>query len=224
MSTYAIPKIADYLALIERLPAGGALTLPDVSWAEYEGLLAALQERPGLRVNYIAGRLWIMSVSQYHEMYQELLQNLALFTADELGLVFESRGSTTFKEKTFRAGAEPDTCFYVQNAARIIGKRTLDLRRDPPPDVIVEIDITHPSLYKFAFYAQLGVPELWRYDELRLQILHLGAQGYEEAVASLAFPVLTAEALTQFLEQCKSAGQSAARRAFRQWLREQLAQ
>jgi Uma2 family endonuclease len=130
----------------------------------------------------------------------------------------------TFKKKTFKSGAEPDSCFYVQNASKIIGVRTLDLSRDPAPDVIVEIDVSHSSLFKFDFYAHLGVSEIWRYNEKRLRIYHLIEQKYVEASASRAFPVLTSDALTRFLDQSKTEGQTAVRRAFRQWLQENLSE
>ena len=90
---------------------------------------------------------------------------------------------------------------------------------DPPPDIVVEIDIWSESVGKMEFYAAIGVPEFWRYRKSRLYIYHLSDQGYVEAPASRAFPLLTAEALTRFLEQNKSAGQSATLRAFREWLR-----
>ena len=86
-------------------------------------------------------------------------------------------------------GAEPDGSFYVQNADAIIGKRRIDLSVDPPPDVVVEIDITSESLSKFPIYAAFGVPEIWRYDGRAAQIYHLVNQSYVETDASLAFPV-----------------------------------
>ncbi len=58
------------------------------------------------------------------------------------GIELESRGSTTWKRNRIRKGSEPDTCFYVANAPKIIGKRNIDLESDPPPDIIVEIDVT----------------------------------------------------------------------------------
>jgi len=219
MSAQPVRKISSFLATVENLPEGRMITIPDVTWDEYEQLMADLGDRPGKRVNYDRGRLWIMSPSQYHEMYTALLQHIALSAAEALGYDLESRGSATFKKKSFPGGMEPDTCFFIQNAARIIGKRKLDPRRDPPPDVIVEIDISSGSLYKLEFYADLGVPEIWRYDEKRLWILHLTEQGYAEAATSRALPVVTADALSQFLEQSKTEGQGAALRSFRQWLR-----
>jgi Uma2 family endonuclease len=212
-------QTANYIEAIHHLPAGSLLSIDNVSWEEYEQLLADLGDNYGVRINYDHGRLMIMSPSRYHEMYDRLLESLALITAERMGCDFESCGSTTFKEESFKSGAEPDTCFYVQNAARIIGKRRLDLHLDPPPDIIVEIDISHASRYKFDFYAHMGVPEIWLYDEKLLQIYHLIDKSYVIANASLAFPVLTGELLTRFLEQSKTEGQSAARRAFRHWLK-----
>jgi Uma2 family endonuclease len=134
----------------------------------------------------------------------------------------ESLGSTTFTPGTFGAGAEPDTCFYVQNAARIIGKRKIDLSVDPPPDVAVEIDISSDSTDKLALYQTLGVPEMWIYNGARMRIHHLTDQGYVEEPNSLAFPLLTADAITEVLEKSKTKGQSAALRSFRNWLRNAL--
>jgi Uma2 family endonuclease len=42
-------------------------------------------------------------------------------------------------------GIEPDSCFYIQHEAMVRGKAHLDLTLDPPPDLALEIDITHRS-------------------------------------------------------------------------------
>jgi Uma2 family endonuclease len=217
-------QTTSYLQVIEQLPSGRTATFYDVPWEEYETLLSVLGDDYHVRINYIRGRLEFMSPSQYHEMYAFLLEHLALITAETIGLDFESRGSTTFKKKTFKSGAEPDSCFYVNNAPKIIGVRILNLSRDPAPEVIVEIDVSHSSLFKFDFYARLGVSEIWRYDEKRLRIYQLIGRKYVDASASRVFPVLTGEALTKFLEQSKTEGQTAVRRAFRQWLEENLSE
>jgi Uma2 family endonuclease len=214
MTTYA----TNYLDAIAHMPAGGKLILYNVTWEEYEQLLDELKDR-ALRVSYIRGRLEIMSPSLPHERPKEMLLQLARVVADEMNLTLETAGSTTFKDEQLAMGAEPDTCFYVQNAQSVIGKDSIDLMTDPPPDVVVEIDIWSESTGKMGFYAAIGVPEFWRYDKRQLRIYHLSEQGYVEALASLAFPLLTGEVLTRFLEQSKSAGQSATLRAFREWLR-----
>lgn len=209
------------LDAIEHLPAGGTLILNEITWEEYEELLADLGDSGRVRVSYDKGRLEIMSPSLSHERYKDLILWIAHTLADEIGIYMESAGSTTFKKEQFAQGAEPDTCFYVQNAARIIGKRQINLETDPPPDVIVEIDVSHESKGKFAFYAAIGVPEIWRYYERKAQIYNLREQNYTESPNSRAFPVLTADALTEFLEQSKTQGQSASLKSFRNWLKAQ---
>ncbi len=222
MSAQPARKISKLLKAIEHLPEGGTLTLPEVSPEDYAQLLADLGDSNRVRVSYYQGRLEVMSPSPIHEIFKELISDIGRITADLTGVDLEKLGSTTFTPGTFGAGAEPDTCFYVQNAARIIGKRKIDLSVDPPPDVAVEIDISSDSKDKLAIYQSLGAPEVWIYNGERLRIHHLTDQGYVEAPNSLAFPLLTADALTAALEQCKTDGQGAALRSFRQWLRGKL--
>jgi Uma2 family endonuclease len=218
MSAQPVRKISRLLKAIEHLPEGGTLTLREVSQEDYAQLLAELGDSNRVRVSYYHGRLEVMSPSPIHEMFKELILRIAdaysLITDCEL----ETLGSTTFTPGTFGAGAEPDTCFYVQNAARIIGKRKIDLSVDQPPDVAVEIDISSDSSDKLAIYQSLRVPEVWIYNGERLRIRKLTDQGYVEAPDSPAFPLLTADALTETLEKSKTKGQSAALRSFRAWL------
>ena len=214
-------QTANYMDAIAHLPAGGSLILNDVPWEEYEELLSDLGEGYAVRIAYDRGRLEIMSPTARHEMYKDLLLRLVDSLAEtKEDLVLETRGSTTFKEKQLLQGAEPDTCFYVENAKRIIGKGDIDLAKDPPPDIIVEVDVSHQSTGKLSFYSAIGVPEIWRYDERQVRILHLVDGRYVEMPSSLTFPVLTDKVLTDALEQSKTEGQSAALRTFRQWLKE----
>ena len=69
------------------------------------------------------------------------------------------------------------------------------------------------------FYASLGVPELWRYDERQLRIYLLEGKEYVEAPESATFPDLTADLLTRLLAQSKTQGQTAALTALRESLR-----
>ena len=212
-------ETVDYMEAIAHLPAGATLRLPSVSWEEYETLLSDLSDWPGMRVSYDEGKVEIMSPSPEHKDYKEFVYSLARVISEESNITLETRGSATFRQKRKAKGAEPDTCFYMQNAARIIGQRTIDLEVDPPPDVVVEIDTTNESLSKFNIYAAFGVPEIWRYDGEQAHIYQLTNQTYVEANSSLAFSSLTATALTDFIAQSKTQGQTAALIAFRQWWR-----
>src|SRR5213593_3098798 len=128
MSTQAL----DYLDAIAHLPEGGMLILQHVSWEDYERVLAELGDAPNVRVAYDQGRLEIMAPLSEHEAYAEMMHDMTRMLTRELGLKLEARGSTTFKLDPQAKGVEPDGCFYVQNAAAIIGKRRLDLSVDPP--------------------------------------------------------------------------------------------
>lgn len=209
----------DYMDAIAHLPPGATLRLPCASWEEYEALLSDLIDWPGMRVSYDDGKIEIISPSLEHEEYKEFIYSLARIISEESGIPLETRGSATYRQKRLAKGAEPDTCFYVQNASRIIGKRTINLEVDPPPDVVVEIDTTNESLSKFNIYAAFGVPEIWRYDGQQARIYQLADQAYAEVTASLAFPSLTAVVLTDFIAQSKTQGQTAVLAAFRQWWR-----
>lgn len=213
-------QTADYLDAVEHLPDGVMLRLEHISWDEYEQLLDDLITWPGMRVSYDHGRVEIMSPTHEHEKYKVFVSRLAHVLCDEMGLNLEAAGGTTLKLKQRLKGAEPDESFYVRNAAAIIGKNQIDLNADPPPDVVVEIDITSESLSKFPIYAAFGVPEIWRYDGQHVWMYKLVDQNYVESESSLAFPILTPQALAEFLELSKTHGQSVALAAFRLWMRE----
>lgn len=215
MSTHT----ANYLDVIDRLPTGATLLLRHIDWDEYEQLLDDLAERPNLRVSYDQGRLEIMSPLPEHEKVKGVIHDLARILSEELSIPLEMLGSTTYRRELKAKGAEPDESFYVQNAAAIIGKRKIDLNVDPPPDIVVEIDLTHESLSKFPIYAALGVPEIWHYNGERAQVYNLVGEDYIEASASCFFAVITAELLAEFIERSKQEGQSAALAAFRQLVR-----
>ncbi|OLC33715.1 MAG: hypothetical protein AUH28_10295 [Acidobacteria bacterium 13_1_40CM_56_16] len=214
--------VTSYLDAIAHLPSGATLTLTNVSWEEYEQLLQDLGEGSAVRVFYDHGWLEIVSPTGRHERSKDLIAYLVRAIADELEQDLESFGSTTFKEKELESGGEPDTCFYLQTAARVKGNNDLDLKTDPPPDVVVEVDVSHSSEKKLAFYRKLRVPEIWRYDGRRVVFYHLTESGYVEASASRALPLLTPDVLLQFLQQGEKEGQTPALRAFRKWVRQQL--
>jgi len=216
-------RSTDVTEAVDHLPAGATLLIQDISWEEYEQLLDELDDRPGIRVTYDSGNLEIMSPGQKHGRYKRAFERMVDALADHLQLNVESYGSATWKREDLRKGTEPDSCFYVANAERIIGKDNIDLPVDPPPDVAVEIDSTRRSVSKFAIYSSLEIPEIWRYDvkKDRVHIYELRGDDYVEVSASRSFPILTAEVLLRFLQESRTHGQGAAIAAFKQWLKQQ---
>lgn len=212
-------QTADYLDAVTHLPPGGKLTLYEIDWGEYELLLGQLSDHSHLRINYNQGRLEIMSPSAKHEKYKNLLHDLVLILGDELEQDVLSYGSVTLKLQSHGKGAEGDDCFYIQHAGRVAGKDRLDLSNDPPPDLVIEIDLTSESSGKFAIYAAMAVPEIWHYDGSQWQIWQLVDQDYAPAAHSLAFDFLSAEQIAEFVTSSESEGTYKARRAFRAWAR-----
>ena len=59
----------------------------------------------------------------------------------------KTMGSTTLNREDLDRGAEPDNCYYIQNQPLVAGRR-VNLATDPPPDLIVEVDITRTESTK----------------------------------------------------------------------------
>lgn len=197
------------------------IILRTISWETYERLLAENTDSSNPRFTYDRGVLEIMSPSAEHEEINHVLTLLVNIVAEELDIDVRGFGSTTFRREDLARGFEPDSCFYIQSVARISGRTTLDLVMDPPPDLVIEIDLTNSSLDKFPIYAQVGVPEIWRYDGSELRIFHLENTLYAAHDESAALSVLTRDVLSQFLAESKSLRRTAWIRRVRSWIQTQ---
>jgi Uma2 family endonuclease len=194
------------------------LVLDDVSWELYEKLLKEVGDRP-IRMTYDDGRLEIMSPLPEHEEPKQFIARMIEMLTFELNMPVKSLGSTTFRRKDKAKGLEPDECYYFRDEKKMRGRKRLDLRKDPPPELVVEIDITSRSIDREPIYAALGVPEIWRYDGRKLQCLHLKEGAYQIRRNSLAFPFLQPSELQQFLLMLPIQGETAAIKAFVSWVR-----
>lgn len=218
MSTQAI----SYYDIVAQLPEDSTVTFRDVSWDEYEKLLEQVGEAPGLRVSYDNGSLHVMTISAEHEKYAQFINSLIAGIRLRLRLNILAFGSATIRKRRRTKGHEPDACFYVQTAALIGNKFQLDFETDPPPDIVVEIDVHHDSRPRFRVYAALGVPEIWRYDGHAMTIYHLSDEGeihgYVEVDRSACLPMLTARLLTEMIDRMRKDGELDALLAFDEWL------
>jgi len=189
------------------IPPGQRVLLSNISWQEFETILADLGEHRAARVAYDNGTLEIMTPLPEHESRKELVSDLLKALLEELDIEFCTLGSTTFKNEAMIKGIEPDNCFYIQNEAAVRGKERIDLTIDPPPDLALEIDVTsrtHPSIY-----AALGVPELWQFEKGKLQVNLLREGKYSQSEVSPNFPNFSLiEAIPKYLNQCRSVGRS----------------
>ena len=209
----------NYLAQVERMPVGGCLLFDDVSWEEYEELLAELGEATGLRVSYGNGRMEVMSLSQKHEYIRTIWDHLVFVLSEELEIDIEPFGSTTMRRKRKLKGLESDHSYYIKNASHFQSVAAIDLNYDPPPDLALEVDISHDSLRKFSIYAGLQIPEVWRYSDGQVQFFRLVGPDYAEISVSDAFPFIVPDVFAQFIALAESDSQIKATRAFRAWIK-----
>jgi Uma2 family endonuclease len=206
--------------MVAELNRADRVLLHNITWEQYEGFLKDLGDRPSARIAYDNGTLEIMTPLPEHEHFKEVFGDAVKDASEELEIDYESYGSATWRERVKLAGVEPDNCFYFQNEAVVRGRLDLDLSRgDPPPDLVLEIDMTSKSLNRFPIYARLGVPEIWCYDDGALNIYHLREGDYVKAQVSLALPQLPVQELPQLIEAHRSEGRRAIRRAVRDWAR-----
>lgn len=201
-------------------PPEEKIALSGISWETYEILLKELSHRR-LRLTYYQGFLEIMAPSPEHEIYKKVLGRFAETLAEELEINIYPLGSTSFKKPT-SSGAEPDECFYIQNIEQVKGKKRLNLKQDPAPDLVIEIDVTSFSNERFLVYVDLGVREIWLYNGSSFKIYLLQEKKYILSEESLAFPDLSLSEIAVFLGKVEEIDYLELVKSFRQWVKSQI--
>ena len=178
-----ITPVLKPVSQIELAP-GSVVTIPNISWLEFESILQELGEKRRTRIAYSNSTLEIMVPLLDGEIPKDLISDIVKILLKSAGRRYEPFGSTTFKREG-AAGVEPDACFYILNYQRMINRRRL-LADDPPPDLAIETDVT--SKTKIDAYKIIGVPEVWVYDSGRFRIYLLQHGEYVESDISPNFP------------------------------------
>ncbi len=197
--------------------------LHDLNWKDYQKILEVV-EGSHVRVTYDRGSLELMTLSSLHEIYKTWFGRILDILALELGFRIKCCGSTTMRREDVDRGLEPDECFYLANIHRVRDWKQLDLSRDPPPDLAVEIEVTRTVLDRMSIYAALGVPELWRFDGETLRSYRLSAGGsYDLSPNSQAIPYLPLNEVVPFVQRgIEAPDDTEVLRAFQSWVRERV--
>ena len=195
-----------------------------VSWDDYEAMLQIIGDRP-IRANYDGESLELMSPILRHGRSEDLLGLMVWALCEEIGVPIEGAGMVTLKHPEIRKGVEPDRSFFLrEHAALVRGKDRLVRGIDPPPDLIIEVEVTSSVLDRMGIFAALGIPEIWRLDGAGLHFEHLRDDGrYEGRAASRAFPYLSVAELWSFLERATPMDKALWIRSFRAFVRDVLA-
>jgi Uma2 family endonuclease len=209
------------LALGVDLGLGQRCLLFDVSWQDYLAIGNALRDRPSLRLTFDRGTLEIMTTSTEHEKYKARLARLIEVLAEELNIPIEPGGNMTFQRADLERGYEHDDCYWIAHEAQVRGRLDFDSERDPPPDLAVEIEVSRSAAQRLDMFAQVGVPEVWRFDGQTLRILVLQAdRAYQPSGTSLSFPGIPIAELTRFLHPDSNRDLLTVLREFRSWIRQ----
>jgi Uma2 family endonuclease len=197
------------------------LRLSQMDWPAYV-LWSDWMTPRRLRITYSCGELEAMTLSSKHEGSKKLLAQMVEVLTEELGIERASKGSMTFQREDLRKGIEPDECWWIANEPLVRGRQNINPLTDPPPDLVLEIEISRSMLNRMAIWAALRVPEVWRYDGKTVSFWGLTRAGvYEELSHSLALPFLRAKELQRFLRQSRTMGEVQLLRGFRKGVREQ---
>ncbi len=201
-------------------PGESRVALRGMDWVAYGQMRSLLNERTRARLTYDRGTLEITMPSEAHEFYARLIERFIIILVVELGMRVKTLGSTTLDREDLDRGAEPDNGYYIQNQPQVAG-RAIDLAVDPPPDLVVEVDINHTDIDKNALYAAMGVPEFWRFSGRVWCIYQLRDGKYGECDRSPTFPAVCKDDLYQFLTASQT-DEVTAEINFRTWLRTQI--
>lgn len=138
-------------------------------------------------MSYLLGTLELSMPLEDHEQLKGIIGVFIRTLVIELGLKMKSLWSTTLSREDLDRGAEPDNAYYIKNRDKVAGK-TVDLSNDPPPDLVLEVDISHTYIDKNILYAAMGVPELWRFDSRFCGFISLRTVATLKSKPALPFP------------------------------------
>jgi Uma2 family endonuclease len=192
--------------------------LENVRWCVYVEL--ADQRRGSIpRITFDQGLMEMMNPKRLHEEIGSLIGRVVETYSEVKNIAIKSVASTTFRRPDLNRAFEADEAYYVQNSPLILSKEEIDLSIDPPPDLVIEVEITSSAIRKLELFSSMGVPEVWRHDGRSLTIARLNEGQYIVVQESMCLPGLTASAIDQVLGQRYSVDETTLIRNFRASIR-----
>jgi Uma2 family endonuclease len=193
-----------------------------IAWDDYVAIGKHLPDRPALRMTYAEGTLEIMTTSHEHEAWKKRLNRLLELLLDELEIAFTSAGNMTFQREDIERGIEPDDCYWIAHERQMRDHDDYDVKRDPPPDLAIEIEYSRGVINRLAVFAAIGIPEVWRFDGNTLTVMVLEGDGYVERQISPAVPTIPVQGIVQFMKPDAKMSSLKRKRVFLRWVLEQL--
>jgi Uma2 family endonuclease len=157
------------------------------NWQQFEALEALLVDSPGLRITYLDGSIELMTLGEPHEQIKSLIGMFleAYFIATEIEFI--PVGSATRRGEEKGTSFEPDESYY------------LNVKKEQP-DLAIEVILTSGNLRKLEKYRRFQIPEVWLWEDHRLQVYYLGAEGYQGIDRSQLLPSLDLDLLVRCVQ------------------------
>lgn len=186
------------------------------SWQDYRTLCESRRDSSIPRIKYRPGEILLMSPLPKHGRDAHLVANVVTALLDAHNRNYEAFTPITM-ELPEAGGIEPDYCFYIDNWQAVVGRDRLQWNTDPPPDLLIEIDVTtYTDVNDYIVYR---VPEVWLLKRNQLAIYGLQESEYQLQATSRYFPDVDLQALiAQCLENASKLGTGVAIRELRQRL------
>jgi Uma2 family endonuclease len=201
-------------------PDSETLSLPSrmqgVTWEQYDALLKALPDYR-LRHTYDRGFLEMMSPSDRHEKLSHVIGRFIEEMSWSIGVRVEGRRSATKRRRSLRRGLEPDETYFIANEPAMRGRFDYNPERDPPPDLVIEVDLRRPSKRRMRIYAALQIPEIWIHDGVATRFFALQEGDYHEVARSLSYSFLSPGDIDRFLARLPNEATEDVVHAFGKW-------
>jgi Uma2 family endonuclease len=161
------------------------------------------------------GVLELMSPRRQHENIGRLLGRIVETFTEVSGIEIQSVASTTFRRPDLQRAFEADESYYIQHAEQIRPKEEVDLTVDPPPDLVIEVELTSSAISKLQLFAAMGIPEVWRHNGESLTMFRLADDNYVRISESEQITGLTTAMADSLLSKRFEMGENALIRTFR---------
>jgi len=195
-----------------QLSAGTVVRMPG-SWQDYRFLCQSRGDSSIPRIKYRHGEILLMSPMPKHGRDANNLADIVKVLLDAQGRNYEAFAPITMDLPEER-GIEPDYCFYIDHWQAVLGKDRLEWESEPPPDLVIEVDVT--SYSDVEDYLPYQVPEVWLFKQDRLAIYALQEGRYGLQGSSRFFPgVEVSEVVADCLRVAAEKGAGVAMRELR---------
>ena len=190
------------------------LTITGATWEDYQKFDS--EEYPGHRVSYFQGEIIIVSPGLNHEIIVSVIDRLILAYCDKYDIL-EFPFRQTRLELAGKAGKEPDIAYSFQN-------------RKAQPDLVVEVifrsdpgEVSSPKERAIssgnidalkASYKNIGISELWIWQENKIAFYHLDDRNYQETQFGKILDKIEADSFVKFVNRATSESPSIIKKDF----------